>query len=83
MLVNIHKHKIFLLFLFVGFQELQAQVWTIQQCIDTAQVNNKNLQISRNNIAIGEQKEQEAKANLIPKLTANADVRKQYKKWLK
>jgi autotransporter translocation and assembly factor TamB len=47
----------------------------MQQCIDTAQVHNKNLQMSRNNIAIGEQKEKEAKANLIPKVTVNTDYK--------
>jgi outer membrane protein TolC len=47
----------------------------MQQCIDTAQVHNKNLQMSRNNMAIGEQREKEAKANLIPKVTANADYK--------
>jgi hypothetical protein len=47
----------------------------LQQCIDTAQVHNKNLQMSRNNMAIGEQREKEAKANLIPKVTANADYK--------
>jgi outer membrane protein TolC len=74
-LVNIHKQTIFLLFFLIGFQAAQAQVWTMQQCIDTAQVRNKNLQMSRNNIAIGEQKEKEAKANLIPKVTVNADYK--------
>jgi len=47
----------------------------MQDCIDTAQVHNKNLQMGRNNIAIGEQKEKEAKANLFPKVTANADYK--------
>ncbi len=75
MLVSIHKQTIFLLFFLIGFQAAKAQVWTMQKCIDTAQVRNKNLQMSRNNIAIGEQKEKEAKANLIPKVSANADYR--------
>ncbi len=75
MLVSIHKQTIFLLFFLIGFQAAQAQVWTIQKCIDTAQVRNKNLQMSRNNIVIGEQKEKEAKANLIPKVSANGDYR--------
>ncbi|MCI1268222.1 MAG: TolC family protein [Saprospiraceae bacterium] len=74
-LVNIHKQTIFLLFFLIGFQAAQAQVWTMQQCIDTAQVRNKNLQMSRNNVAIGEQKEKEAKANLIPKVTVNTDYK--------
>jgi outer membrane protein TolC len=75
MLVNIHKQSIVLLFFFGSFPSAQAQIWTLQQCIDTAQVYNKNLQMSRNNMAIGEQREKEAKANLIPKLTANADYK--------
>lgn len=74
-LVNIHKQKLLLLFLLTGVYTTQAQVWTLQQCIDTAQVHNKNLQMSRNNIAISEQKSKEAKANLIPKVTANADYK--------
>ena len=74
-LVSIHKQTIFLLFFLIGFQVAQAQVWTMQQCIDSAQVRNKNLQMSRNNVAIGEQKEKEAKANLIPKVTVNTDYK--------
>lgn len=75
MLVNTHK-LIFILILFIGWNTVQAQeVWTLKQCIDTAQVHNKNLQINRNNISISEQREKEAKANLIPKITANADYK--------
>ncbi|MCG3165395.1 MAG: hypothetical protein POELPBGB_01158 [Bacteroidia bacterium] len=74
-LVNIHKHTLLLLFLLIGVYTAQAQVWTMQQCIDTAQVHNKNLQMSRNNNAISEQKAKEVKANLIPKVTANADYK--------
>jgi outer membrane protein TolC len=47
----------------------------LKQWIDTAQVYNKTLQISKNNISISEQREKEAKANLIPKVTANADYK--------
>ena len=74
-LVNVHKLSFILLLIIIGFQSAQAQTWTLQQCIDTAQVHNKNLQMSRNNMAIGEQREKEAKANLIPKVTANADYK--------
>lgn len=73
-LANIHKH-ISILLLTIGFQTAQAQTWTLQQCIDTAQVYNKNLQMGKNNMAIGDQREKEAKANLIPKITANADYK--------
>ena len=75
MLVNAHKLFIILL-LFIGWNAVQAQeVWTLKQCIDTAQVYNKTLQINRNHISISEQREKEAKANLIPKVTANADYK--------
>lgn len=75
MLVNVHK-LIFIAILFIGWNTAQAQeVWTLEQCLDTAQVHNKNLQIKRNNISISEQREKEAKANLVPKVTANADYK--------
>jgi len=74
-LVSIHIHTLLLLFFLIGVYTAQAQIWTLRQCIDTAQVHNKNLQMSRNNISIGEQKAKEAKANLIPKVTANADYK--------
>lgn len=75
MLVSVHK-LIFILLIFIGWNTVQAQeVWTLKQCIDTAQVYNKTLQINRNHISISEQREKEAKANLIPKVTANADYK--------
>lgn len=74
-LVNVHKPCLVLLLMVIGFQSVQAQVWSLQQCIDTAQVYNKKLQVNRNDIAIGEQREKEAKANLNPKVTANADYK--------
>ena len=74
-LVNIHKPCLVLLLIVIGFKSVKAQVWSLQQCIDTAQVYNKKLQVNRNDIAIGEQREKEAKANLYPKVTANADYK--------
>ena len=75
MLVNTHKLLVIPL-IFIGWNTVQAQdVWTLKQCIDTAQVYNKTLQINRNHIRISEQREKEAKANLIPKVTANADYK--------
>ncbi|MBI5540325.1 MAG: TolC family protein [Bacteroidia bacterium] len=70
MLVNIHKQGLLVLLSLVIIYSAQAQVWTLQQCVDTAQINNRSLQISRNNIQIGVQKHKEANANLIPKLNA-------------
>lgn len=74
-LVSIHKHIIILLLISAGMNGAQAQVWSLEQCIDTALIRNKNLQVSRNAISIGEQKEKEARANLIPRVTANADYK--------
>ncbi|HAO04510.1 MAG: TolC family protein [Chitinophagaceae bacterium] len=74
-LVNIRKQFLVLLLTVTGFTAVQAQVWSLQQCIDTAQVYNKALQMSRNNIAISQQRKMEAKANLIPKISANADYK--------
>lgn len=77
MLVNIHPPKWLLSFVMVmvlSFQG-QAQLWSLEQCIDTAQVHNKSLQISRNNIAIGEQKQKEATANLLPKVNVVGDYK--------
>jgi outer membrane protein TolC len=79
-LVNIHlpKRKFTIVLIILGAMlhpRLEAQVWTLQQCLDTAQQNNKNLLMARNTIEIGQQKKQEVKANLIPKLSINADYR--------
>lgn len=75
MLVNIRK-LIFILLISFGWNTVQAQeAWTLKQCIDTAQVYNKTLQINKNNISISEQRKKEAQANLIPKVTANADYK--------
>lgn len=75
--MNQHNLKMVLslAFVFVIIFPSQAQVWTLQQCIDTAQVYNKNLQIGRNNIVLGEQKQKEAKANLNPKVNLAADYK--------
>ena len=74
-LVSIHIPALLLLFLLAGVYTIQAQVWTLQQCIDTAQVYNKNLQMGWNNIEISEQKEKEAKANLLPKVAVMTEYK--------
>lgn len=74
-LASIHKRLVLLVLLAIGTLTIYAQVWTLQQCIDTAQVYNKSLQIGRNSKAINEEKRKEAIANLIPKITANADYK--------
>lgn len=55
--------------------QVSAQTWSLEQCIDTAQVYNRNLLIQRNGVLINQEKQQEAKAHLIPKISANADYK--------
>ncbi len=77
LLVNIHTTKWVLSLVIVTavtFQ-VQAQKWSLQQCIDTAQMHNKSIQINRNNMALIEQKQKEATANLIPKVNVAADYK--------
>ncbi len=64
MLVNTHKLKIAFLLLLIGVMNLplQAEEWTLEQCIDTAQVKNKMLLMSKTTVAIGEQRHKEAVA---------------------
>ena len=76
MLVNTYKLKMIFTGLAVVFiYAAQAQVMTLEQCIDTALVHNKNLQIKRNQVEISNQKREEIKANLLPKVNANADYK--------
>ncbi|MCC6702650.1 MAG: TolC family protein [Fluviicola sp.] len=74
-LVNTHTLFPVVIFLFSGISTVTAQTWSLQQCIDTAQVNNRNLQLNRNNLTLSEEREKEAKSNLAPKLSANADYK--------
>src|SRR5574343_144482 len=61
--------------LFVGKQTVLSQEWTLKQCIDTALVKNKTIQLSRNNNAISEERWLETKASLLPKLSLNAEYK--------
>lgn len=76
MLVNIHKHKIFFLgALLSGSTVLQAQVWSLQECIDTAMLHNRSLEMGSNNIAISSEKLREVRAGYLPRASVNADYR--------
>lgn len=78
-LVSAHKQILsifFSFFILISWNTIQAQeIWNLKQCTDTAQLFNKTLQINRNNMAIGEQKKKEAKANLLPKIMLNGDYK--------
>lgn len=74
-LVNIHKLLIFILLILFGQQVTQAQVWTLDQCIETAKINNKKLELDKNNIQIGKDKQAQIKANLLPKIKVETDYK--------
>lgn len=74
-LVNTYKLMVVLVFFTLKGEQIWAQPWSLQQCIDTAQIHNKSLQIGKNNVSIGTQKSKEASANLLPKLSVNADYK--------
>jgi len=63
-----------LLITFSGIH-LRAQEWSLQQCIDSAIINNKKIKISQNNETISIEKRKEIHANLIPKLSLNGDYK--------
>jgi Outer membrane protein len=78
MLVNIHTLRRLMLFAFMAVvlaPELHAQVWTLQQCLDTAGEHNKNIMINKNNALISKQRFREAQGGLMPKINLNADYR--------
>jgi len=73
---NIKLNKFLLLLLFaIGFQAVQAQEWTLEDCVDKALVNNKLLKIDQNNINISKVKQKEVKSNLLPKISAAVDYK--------
>lgn len=74
-LVNTYILILFSLFAMTGNNQVSAQSWSLDQCIDTAQVYNRNLQIQRNGLLINLERQEEAKASLVPKITANADYK--------
>lgn len=79
MSVNTYTHMHVFLWVFLIFssvtQHVSAQVWTLEQCLDTALVQNKHIIISRNNIGIADQRFKEAQGALLPKANLNADYR--------
>ncbi len=77
MLVNIHKHAgaLFVMLMLTLLIPVQAQTLSLQQCIDSALVHNKNLEINKNNIRISEERHKEVVSNLIPKVNINSDYK--------
>ncbi|MCB0484268.1 MAG: TolC family protein, partial [Flavobacteriales bacterium] len=76
MLVNTHRLLIVTtLLLYGGITDIYGQTWSLQQCIDTAKINNKNLTIARNEVEINTQRNKETKAKLVPSISANAEYK--------
>lgn len=78
MLVNAHLTKLqsILVFTILIFTiNAKAQNLTLKNCIDTALLHNKTLQIAHSDIEISDERNKEAKGGLIPKLYGNADYR--------
>lgn len=76
--VSVHILMPFFLFLqfgAIGSASGQGQIWSIQDCIDTAKVYNVGLLINEHGIELNRQRHKEAKANLIPKLNVMADYK--------
>lgn len=77
MLVNTHILKyILVMLIFFSFQaQAQVKTWTLQECLDTAFVQNKNVKMAKNQSEIAYLKNREAKAQLLPKLFLQGDYR--------
>src|SRR5690554_503634 len=69
-LVNIYLHVLLLTFLALDPKPTLAQDWTLDKCIETALLHNKNLKISQNREIISQEKSKEASSNLLPKINA-------------
>jgi OMF family outer membrane factor len=54
---------------------VQAQQLSLEQCIDTALIYNRNIKLSQNDVEISTEKNREIRGNLLPKLNGIADYR--------
>ena len=52
-----------------------AQSLTLEQCIDTALLYNRNIRLAQHDVNISTEKNKEIKGNLLPKLNGIADYR--------
>lgn len=54
---------------------VQAQTLSLEQCIDTALIHNRNIMLSQHDIEISTEKNKELSGSLLPKLNGIADYR--------
>jgi outer membrane protein TolC len=81
MLVNIHlrlmkgtRYLLVLITLLVPVI-VPAQTLSLNQCVDTALIYNRNIRLARQDVLIAKEKNREAKSTLLPKLNGFADYR--------
>jgi OMF family outer membrane factor len=53
----------------------KAQTLSLEQCIDTALIYNRNIKLSQHDVEISTEKNREIRGNLLPKLNGIADYR--------
>jgi OMF family outer membrane factor len=81
MLVNIHLHLTKRIINLIGLLILlvpaivPAQTLSLNQCVDTALIYNRNIRLAQQDGLIANEKNREAKSTLLPKLTGFADYR--------
>lgn len=80
--VNIHysgiKNLILILLILLPVSTLEglnAQSLTLEQCIDTALIYNRNIKLSQHDVDISTEKNSEIRGNLLPKLNGIVDYR--------
>lgn len=75
-LVSIHKHLSIVVLILFFIPAINAQkIWTLEQCIDTAKSQNKQLSMSAGNVDAAKEFHSASRAQLIPKLMVNADYK--------
>jgi OMF family outer membrane factor len=78
--MNIIKSKVFARVILIGLTLIvntttKAQTLSLEQCIDTALLYNRNIRLSQHDSDISTEKNREARGNLLPKLNGMADFR--------
>ncbi len=74
-LVNIYKPFIVVFLLLIGLPTIEAQTWSLEQCVETAMTHNKKLELGKNGIEIGKERITQIKANLRPKVKLELDYK--------
>lgn len=60
------------LFLMTSINGFSQKEWTLQECLDSALLNNNRIGISNLNITISEEEEKASKLNFIPRINGSA-----------